>query len=325
MTPLVTIIIPSYNRKGLLEKAIHSVIHQSQEFPFAWELIIIDDGSKDGTEEYVKHFTLEYPNISYAYQENAWVWKARNNGLSRMSEKSDYLVFLDSDDELKPDLIRNCLKKWDTLKEEWKYEKVLGFYFLCEDENGNIIWERKILQGKLERSLTYDDYLSGVITIEMWLMTKSSLFQGEQALRFEEDITTEWVMWAKMWKYMGENALEIIILQDIGRLYRIEHTGEQKITRSVSTEKFRKNAIGNERVIDIIGGDLMERGHTWYYQDILIQGALNWFLYDDKKRWDMLLSQAWKAKKNLKIWLIWILSLVPKRALLFLYKKYNES
>lgn len=65
-----------------------------------------------------------------------------------------------------------------------------------------------------------------------------------------------------MWKYMGENALEIIILQDIGRLYRIEHTGEQKITRSVSTEKFRKNAIGNERVIDIIGGDLMERGHT---------------------------------------------------------------
>ncbi len=324
MSPLVTIIIPTYNRKELLEKAILSVVQQSQEIPFAWELIIIDDGSKDGTEEYVKHFTKEYPNISYAYQENAWVWKARNNGLSRMSDKSDYLVFLDSDDELMPELIRNCLEKWNTLKEIWKYGQVLGFYFLCEDENGNIIGERKILQGKPERSLNYDDYLSGVITIEMWLMTKSSLFQGKDALRFEEDITTEWVMWAKMWKYMGEKSLNIIILPSIWRLYRIEHTGEQKITRSVSTEKFRKNAIGNERVIDIIGDDLLKRKYTGYYQDILIQGALNWFLYDDKKRWNKFLSQAWKAKKNLKIWLIWILSLLPKRVLLFLYKKHNE-
>jgi glycosyltransferase involved in cell wall biosynthesis len=78
-------------------------------------------------------------HITYRYQENGWVGKARNHGLSLMNEKSDYLIFLDSDDELVPDLISSCLSKWNDLKKTWDYDKVLGYYFLCEDEYGNIL------------------------------------------------------------------------------------------------------------------------------------------------------------------------------------------
>ncbi len=324
--PFVTIIIPTYNRKELLEMAILSVLNQSHEIPFEYEIIIIDDGSRDGTEGYIKKY-IEDPqcHITFRYQENGGVGKARNHGISLMNKKSDYLIFLDSDDELINNIINICLEKWWELRNEWVYEKTLGFYFLCEDENKNIIWEKKILRWENERILGYEDYLSWAISIEMWLMTKSSIFLEDPKLRFEEDITTEWVMWAKMWKYMWINNFEIRILDTIGRLYRIHHTGEKKITQTISEEKFRKNAIWNERVIDIIGGDLLKSGNITYYQNILIQWALNWFLYSKKKQWRIMLSEAWKTKKNLKIWWIWILSLLPKKVLLFLYKKYNES
>ena len=49
MIPFITVIIPTYNRKMLLEKAVLSVLSQKQDIPFEYEIIIIDDGSKDDT------------------------------------------------------------------------------------------------------------------------------------------------------------------------------------------------------------------------------------------------------------------------------------
>ena len=106
MRPFITIITPTYNRKELLEAAILSVRNQDTTLPFEYEHIIIDDGSTDGTEDYIKEYISDKENhIIYRYQENGGVGKARNHALSIMNGKSDYLIFLDSDDELKLDLI----------------------------------------------------------------------------------------------------------------------------------------------------------------------------------------------------------------------------
>ena len=58
----VSVIIPTYNRKHTLKRAIQSVYIQSL-LPF--EIIVVDDGSKDGTKEWVKQ---KYPGIKYIYQ-----------------------------------------------------------------------------------------------------------------------------------------------------------------------------------------------------------------------------------------------------------------
>ncbi len=73
-TPFISVIVPTYNRKELLEKAVLSVINQKNDTSFDWELIIVDDGSIDGTYEYIKRYISEYPdNIHYFYQENSGV------------------------------------------------------------------------------------------------------------------------------------------------------------------------------------------------------------------------------------------------------------
>jgi len=89
--PLLSIIIPTYNRANLLSIAIESVL--SQTYP-SWELIIIDDGSTDNTKEVVLKYSDD--RIRYIYQENQERSAARNNGIRNAF--GDWICFLDSDD-----------------------------------------------------------------------------------------------------------------------------------------------------------------------------------------------------------------------------------
>lgn len=99
--PKFSIIIPTYNRKDVILQAIDSVLNQTE---IDWELIIIDDGSQDGTSKLLAPI-LEDHRIHYFGQENFGVCVARNAGAERAV--GDFLIFLDSDDKLFP----NCLSE----------------------------------------------------------------------------------------------------------------------------------------------------------------------------------------------------------------------
>ena len=88
----ISIITPTYNRKHLIGEAIDSVLAQGYT---DFELIIIDDGSSDGTGEYIKEHYSD-SRIKYFYQQNKGQNFARNHGLQRA--KGKYICFLDSDD-----------------------------------------------------------------------------------------------------------------------------------------------------------------------------------------------------------------------------------
>lgn len=101
---LVTIIIPTFNRAYILPRAIKSSLSQTYQ---NIELIIIDDGSTDNTEEIVKGF--QDSRIQYIrHSENRGVSAARNTGIK--SSKGDFIALLDSDDEYLPEKIEKSLK-----------------------------------------------------------------------------------------------------------------------------------------------------------------------------------------------------------------------
>ena len=102
----ISVIIPTYNRKKTLARAIPSVINQSLS-PF--EILIIDDGSNDGTEEWVKE---NFQNIKYIYQNNHGVSSARNLGIE--NAYGDWVAFLDSDDEWLPNKLYEQVKAIDS-------------------------------------------------------------------------------------------------------------------------------------------------------------------------------------------------------------------
>lgn len=93
--PLVSIIMPAYNAAEYISEAIESVLAQSHK---DWELLVINDGSQDNTEEKVLAF--DDSRIRYFIQENRGVSAARNVGLDKM--QGDFFCFLDADDAYPP-------------------------------------------------------------------------------------------------------------------------------------------------------------------------------------------------------------------------------
>ncbi|WP_346239413.1 glycosyltransferase family 2 protein [Niabella insulamsoli] len=100
--PLVSVIIPTYNRAQTLTKSIESVLAQTYK---NFEIIVIDDGSGDHTQEVMK----SYPTVQYVYQENGGQASARNAGLK--IAKGDLIASLDSDDEWYPEFLQRGVQK----------------------------------------------------------------------------------------------------------------------------------------------------------------------------------------------------------------------
>lgn len=94
--PTVSVVIPTYNRAHLVGRAIQSVLNQTyQDF----EIIVVDDGSTDNTEEVVKSFND--PRIRYIrHDQNRGGSAARNTGIKMA--RGEYIAFQDSDDEWLP-------------------------------------------------------------------------------------------------------------------------------------------------------------------------------------------------------------------------------
>ena len=95
--PLVSIIIPAYNHVSYIRQAIESIINQTFS---RWELIIIDDGSVDGTEKIVDEYS-DQPNIQILHQENQGLSASLNRGLDLV--QGSYFGFLPSDDLFYPE------------------------------------------------------------------------------------------------------------------------------------------------------------------------------------------------------------------------------
>jgi glycosyltransferase involved in cell wall biosynthesis len=95
---LVSVILPTYNRCDTVASAIDSVL--AQTYPNV-EVIVIDDGSTDGTQDMLHERYQQAPRVHYLWQENAERALARNRGIKEAN--GEFLAFIDSDDSWAPD------------------------------------------------------------------------------------------------------------------------------------------------------------------------------------------------------------------------------
>lgn len=99
MNPLISIIVPIYNAESTLNRCIDSIINQSFD---DWELLLIDDGSKDQSGKICDEYATKDSRIKVFHKENGGVSSARNLGLDNALGK--WITFIDSDDKIFDDI-----------------------------------------------------------------------------------------------------------------------------------------------------------------------------------------------------------------------------
>lgn len=170
-SPDVSVVIPTYNRKELLQQAITSCFNGNESVGV--EVVVVDDGSTDGTKRYLEQ--IGDSRVKTILQKHKGGQNARNKGLK--NAKGNYIKFLDDDDWL----AEGALDREVQLLEDTEADLCYGPY-LDVDEEGNII---------RERSNTYpDDLISGVLrggvtSHPLHLTYHQSLIQG---LRWDPEI-----------------------------------------------------------------------------------------------------------------------------------------
>src|SRR5262245_19685019 len=107
--PLVSIIVPFFNTAPFIAEAIESVRAQHYD---AWELLLIDDGSSDGSTEIAQDYARRYPDqiryLAHEGRQNRGKSTTRNLGLRQA--RGEYVTFLDADDLFLPDKLARQVK-----------------------------------------------------------------------------------------------------------------------------------------------------------------------------------------------------------------------
>lgn len=208
--------MPLYNGELFLDQAIKSVV--AQTFP-NWELIIVDDGSKDQGLERAKYWVAQDNRITVFHhpgKANKGVSATRNLAITHA--KGQYLALLDCDDKWLPDKLQIQVEVLQ------KYPDVAIIYSKAEviDGQNNVLWQHPESAPKMERPLIFGSGIPNmpvldfkkVITNEFWLPASSVLMSKtlvNECNNFNENL-----------KYQVEDSLLFLQIIEKGAIYFID-------------------------------------------------------------------------------------------------------
>ncbi|MBD3343560.1 MAG: glycosyltransferase [Chitinivibrionales bacterium] len=157
--PLVSVVLPTFNRESSINRAIQSVINQTYK---RFELIVVDDGSTDSTENVVKK--TKDQRIKYIkFSENYGAATARNEGVQQA--QGDYVAFQDSDDEWMPNKLERQMSCFALAANNvgMVYTDMLRIF-----ENGKttVLFAPNVVKGKImdKKELEYQAFGIGQVT-----------------------------------------------------------------------------------------------------------------------------------------------------------------
>jgi len=178
-----SIIIPTYNREEFIFKTLETALNQDYQ---NFEIIVVDDESTDNTEQFFKEF--HNPKVHYFRKRNAERAAARNYGLKKA--QGDYITFLDSDDILYPNHLREAKK----LIENNNFPEFLHLAYEMKTPEGKILSQNNQRKGDLNKQLLTGNHLS---CIGVFLKKEIALefpFSENRELSGTED----WELWMRL-------------------------------------------------------------------------------------------------------------------------------
>lgn len=170
MNELISVIIPVYNVVNNLKDCIASIENQSYK---QFEIILVDDGSTDGSEKICDELSNEYKNITVLHQKNSGASAARNHGIDIANGK--YIVFCDSDDTVEPQMFQKLI---DAKSDFPEHLPVCGI--------------KKVSPQKETECLVEKEKLFPLPKKDFFLIQKAQMFNSPVNKLYEKDILNKY-------------------------------------------------------------------------------------------------------------------------------------
>jgi len=265
--PTVSVIIPTYNRAHLVGRAIRSVLNQTyQDF----EIIVVDDGSTDNTEEVVKGFNDD--RIRYIWHdENRGGAAARNTGIK--AAQGEYIAFLDSDDEWLPEKLEKQVKAFEDALPD---VGVVYTDFRRLDKRG----DKELRFAKVMREVSGDihrDLLEGNFIGTPTALVRRECF--DKVGMFDERLPRlqDWELWIRISKYyhfkcLDEPLVISYVVKDSISASQDAYIKAVKLIIGKHFEDFRRNRKLLAMYQCAIGNLLCQSGEMGAGRDHLFRG-----------------------------------------------------
>ena len=237
-----SIIIPVYQAEQTLGKTLDSILAQTCQ---DYEVIIVDDGSTDGSSQVYEAYSGRLPACRIVRQKNSGVSAARNNGIQQASGK--YILFLDSDDLLRKTTLESMIRT----AEEQNADLVIGNYALFKnDENPEEkkAWLKDMnsyawLMNREDVISLFGDERTSLLGVSVWGKLYRRDLILEHGIRFPEDVNYEEDCQFNVQYY--RQVRKAVRLREIVNYYRIK---AQSLSRTYHEKQFGFLAEGyNQR------------------------------------------------------------------------------
>ena len=298
-SPLVSVIMPLYNKRPYVKRAVHSVLRQT--FP-DWELIVVDDGSTDGSSTEIPR---DEPRIRLFRQTNAGPGAARNHGIS--IARGEYVTFIDADDYYYVDKLEQEVKylheqklaEWMVSAYDYEWGEKVTFKSF-RDIEGNVI--------KKGKPLVFDNAFLQ-LSLSGWaphgLCARKELLIKVGGYR-------EHMLWLEITDMNIRCALvEPKILIYPSPLFRVVYI--QDSTSRITSHRIEGMRQMGECLFDLskeypLYSDILRYKSSEYF----ISYASEKILYGEKREARSVLNKEYPYKRDRRWWKMWIGSWMPK-------------
>ncbi len=188
MTPLVSVIIPTYNRAHLLPQALDSVL--AQTYPHH-EIVVVDDGSTDNTATVLSR----YP-VRLIQQNKQGPSAARNRGIRE--SQGDYIAFLDSDDWFAPDKLQQQVTY---LEQQPTVGLVYSAYQLQDDDQAGRVQRIETPPVHSQRDLLWRCMAGPLVTPTV--MVRRTVFDGLELFDEQMELAEDIDLWCRITRRWG--------------------------------------------------------------------------------------------------------------------------
>ena len=221
--PLVSVILPTYNRAWALKTAIDSVLFQN--YPNI-ELIVIDDGSRDNTKELLKDYKNQ---IRVLTQENAGVSAARNRGIEK--SRGEFIALLDSDDA------------WDKKKISCQMDFFMANpeALICQTQEVWIRNHKRVnpkIKHKKPSGMIFEQSLNLCLVSPSAVMMKREIFEQKGYFNEKFLVCEDYDLWLRI-----SSTIPVFL---IDKPYTIKNGGHKdQLSNLHSQDKFRIRSLKN--------------------------------------------------------------------------------